>query len=48
MECAMRDGIVGTVDQAVTKGRYGATALTLLTGEEEDGEVSHQQFKRLD
>jgi len=37
MECALRDGIVGTADETLTKGRYGATALALLTGEEEDG-----------
>ncbi len=37
---AVRDGIVSTVDQGVTKGRYGVTALTLLTGTEEDGESS--------
>jgi hypothetical protein len=47
MQYAMRDGIVGTVDQTVTSGRYGATTLTLLTGEEEDGEVSYWQPKHL-
>jgi hypothetical protein len=35
--CAFRDGIVGRIDEKTTKGKYGVTALPLLTGEEMDG-----------
>lgn len=33
--CAHRDGIIGAAFEKPTKGRYGVTALPLLTGSEE-------------
>ncbi|KAL6698845.1 PUA-like domain-containing protein [Trichoderma pleuroticola] len=35
LACAHRDGIVGSIIETPTKGRYGAAALPLLTGREE-------------
>ncbi|KAE9374716.1 hypothetical protein N431DRAFT_405640 [Stipitochalara longipes BDJ] len=35
--CAFRDGIVGEIDEKVTKGPYNVTALPLLSGEEVEG-----------
>ncbi|KAL7937568.1 PUA-like domain-containing protein [Trichoderma chlorosporum] len=35
LACAHRDGIVGSIIETPTKGKYGAAALPLLTGREE-------------
>lgn len=35
LACAYRDGIVGTVVESPTKGKYGVAALPLMTGREE-------------
>ncbi|TEA22198.1 hypothetical protein C8034_v002119 [Colletotrichum sidae] len=35
LACAHRDGIIGTAVEKPTKGKYGVTALPLLTGREE-------------
>ncbi|KAF9872629.1 hypothetical protein CkaCkLH20_09808 [Colletotrichum karsti] len=35
LACAHRDGIIGTAIEKPTKGKYGVTALPLLTGREE-------------
>lgn len=35
LACAHRDGILGTAVEKPTKGKYGVTALPLLTGREE-------------
>ena len=37
MYCALRDGVVGSVDHPLTKASWGVAALALLTGEEVDG-----------
>lgn len=34
---AFRDGIVGNATENVTNGRYGVTALPMVTGTEEEG-----------
>ncbi|KAJ5043047.1 uncharacterized protein L3040_004435 [Drepanopeziza brunnea f. sp. 'multigermtubi'] len=37
LHCAYRDGIVGPVESALTKGKAGVVALALLTGQEVNG-----------
>jgi hypothetical protein len=46
LAAAHRDGIVGTQVEKPTKGRFGYTAIPLMTGKEEDVEVDRVTYVR--